>query len=136
VSLEYPPQKFPDNEIISSKYTTWNFLPKNLFEQFRRIANFYFLCVAIIQVSHLDKMYVRINFVKFRHSSQMVSDSPTSPMTSLLPLIFVVVVTAIKQGYEDFLRHKSDRQVNHLLIDVVLNGQLQVYLSHSSLVYK
>ena len=57
-------------------------------------------------------------------------------MTSLLPLIFVVVVTAIKQGYEDFLRHKSDRQVNHLLIDGVLNGQLQVCFSHFSLINK
>ena len=65
VSLEYPPQKFPDNEIISSKYTIWNFLPKNLFEQFRRIANFYFLCVAIIQVSHLYKIYVQINLLNF-----------------------------------------------------------------------
>nr|CAD7425934.1 unnamed protein product [Timema monikensis] len=34
-----------------SKYTVWNFLPKNLFEQFRRIANFYFLCMTTISVS-------------------------------------------------------------------------------------
>ncbi len=33
------------------QYTVWNFLFKNLFEQFRRVANLYFLCVAIIQVS-------------------------------------------------------------------------------------
>ena len=32
------------------QYTVWNFLPKNLFEQLRRIANFYFLVVSIIQV--------------------------------------------------------------------------------------
>ena len=32
------------------QYTVWNFLPKNLFEQFRRIANFYFLVVGIVQV--------------------------------------------------------------------------------------
>ena len=32
------------------QYTIWNFLPKNLFEQFRRIANFYFLCIGVIQV--------------------------------------------------------------------------------------
>ncbi len=32
------------------KYTIWNFLPKNLFEQFRRVANFYFLIITIIMV--------------------------------------------------------------------------------------
>ncbi|XP_046454878.1 phospholipid-transporting ATPase IF-like [Daphnia pulex] len=101
---EYDRQNFTDNEIVSSKYTALNFLPKNLFEQFRRIANFYFLCIAIIQI---------------------VSDSPTSPITSILPLIFVVIVTAVKQGYEDFLRHLNDRQVNEQLIDVVRNGELQ-----------
>lgn len=29
-----------------------------------------------------------------------------------MPLIFVVAVTAIKQGYEDYLRHKADNMVN------------------------
>lgn len=33
-----------------SQYTVWNFLPKNLFEQFRRIANFYFLIIFLVQV--------------------------------------------------------------------------------------
>ncbi|MGH0162492.1 UNVERIFIED_CONTAM: hypothetical protein FKN15_072072 [Acipenser sinensis] len=46
----YLPLKFCDNRIISSKYTVWNFLPKNLFEQFRRIANFYFLIIFLVQV--------------------------------------------------------------------------------------
>lgn len=43
------PPKFCDNRIVSSKYTVWNFLPKNLFEQFRRIANFYFLIIFLVQ---------------------------------------------------------------------------------------
>lgn len=40
------------------------------------------------------------------------TDSPVSPMTALVPLIFVIAITATKQGYEDFLRHKSDNIVN------------------------
>lgn len=32
------------------QYTFWNFVPKNLFEQFRRIANFYFLIIFLVQV--------------------------------------------------------------------------------------
>lgn len=43
------------------------------------------------------------------------SDSPVSPATSLIPLMFVVSVTAVKQGYEDFLRHKADNVVNRSL---------------------
>ncbi|XP_023395229.1 phospholipid-transporting ATPase IG isoform X8 [Loxodonta africana] len=72
----YPAQRFCDNRIVSSKYTLWNFLPKNLFEQFRRIANFYFLIIFLVQVT---------------------VDTPTSPVTSGLPLFFVITVTAIKQ---------------------------------------
>lgn len=33
-------------------------------------------------------------------------------MTSLLPLVFVIAVTAAKQGYEDVLRYRTDNMVN------------------------
>ncbi|XP_035269234.1 probable phospholipid-transporting ATPase IF isoform X3 [Anguilla anguilla] len=99
----YVPQKFADNRIISSKYTVWNFVPKNLFEQFRRIANFYFLIIFLVQ---------------------LMIDTPTSPITSGLPLFFVITVTAIKQGYEDWLRHKADNEVNGAPVFVVRSGGL------------
>ncbi|XP_046657252.1 phospholipid-transporting ATPase IF-like [Daphnia pulicaria] len=100
----YDRQKYPDNEVISSKYTVLNFLPKNLFEQFRRIANTYFLLIGIIM---------------------LVINSPVSPWTTWLPLLFVVIITGAKQGYEDFLRHVRDREVNLQLIDIVRNGEIQ-----------
>uniref|UniRef100_A0A2K5VDW7 Phospholipid-transporting ATPase n=1 Tax=Macaca fascicularis TaxID=9541 RepID=A0A2K5VDW7_MACFA len=90
----YVAQRFCDNRIVSSKYTLWNFLPKNLFEQFRRIANFYFLIIFLVQVT---------------------VDTPTSPVTSGLPLFFVITVTAIKQGYEDWLRHRADNEVGDVV---------------------
>ncbi|XP_018422563.1 PREDICTED: probable phospholipid-transporting ATPase IF isoform X1 [Nanorana parkeri] len=99
----YVPQKFADNRIISSKYTVLNFVPKNLFEQFRRIANFYFLIIFLVQ---------------------LMIDTPTSPVTSGLPLFFVITVTAIKQGYEDWLRHKADNEVNGAPVYVVRSGGL------------
>lgn len=37
-----------NNRVITSNYTLLNFLPKNLWEQFKRIANFYFLCMTIL----------------------------------------------------------------------------------------
>uniref|UniRef100_A0A8C7WHD0 Phospholipid-transporting ATPase n=1 Tax=Oncorhynchus mykiss TaxID=8022 RepID=A0A8C7WHD0_ONCMY len=97
----YIPQRYPDNRIVSSKYTLWNFIPKNLFEQFRRIANFYFLLIFLVQ---------------------LIIDTPTSPVTSGLPLFFVITVTAIKQGYEDWLRHKADCSINECPVDMVQQG--------------
>ncbi|XP_043091536.1 phospholipid-transporting ATPase IH isoform X3 [Puntigrus tetrazona] len=99
----YIPQRFPDNRIVSSKYTFWNFIPKNLFEQFRRIANFYFLIIFLVQ---------------------LIIDTPTSPMTSGLPLFFVITVTAIKQGYEDWIRHKADNAINQCPVHVIQHGKV------------
>uniref|UniRef100_A0A4W3IPW7 Phospholipid-transporting ATPase n=1 Tax=Callorhinchus milii TaxID=7868 RepID=A0A4W3IPW7_CALMI len=99
----YIPQRYPDNRIVSSKYTFWNFIPKNLFEQFRRIANFYFLIIFLVQ---------------------LIIDTPTSPITSGLPLFFVITVTAIKQGYEDWLRHKADNAVNKCPVHVIQHGKI------------
>ena len=58
---------FCDNKIKSSKYTLLNFVFLNLFAQFRRVANFYFLIVAIIQVEDTIKHKKR-KMVKFRRS--------------------------------------------------------------------
>ena len=39
-----------DNVQVTSKYTLLSFLPKSIFEQFRRVANFYFLIQAILMI--------------------------------------------------------------------------------------
>lgn len=107
VGGDYGPKStvhFQNNRIVTSKYTIWNFLPKNLFEQFRRVANFYFLCMSVIT---------------------LVIDSPVEPFTSVLPLIFVIFVTAVKQFYEDLLRHRSDNEVNCSLVTVIRKGIVQ-----------
>jgi len=57
---------------------------------------------------------------------QLVIDSPLDPLTSVLPLIFVISVTAVKQGYEDWLRHRSDNEVNCSLVTVIRKGIVQV----------
>jgi len=44
--------KFPRNSISTTKYGPITFLPKNLFEQFKRVANVWFLIVVILQVIH------------------------------------------------------------------------------------
>ncbi|XP_076284102.1 phospholipid-transporting ATPase IF [Lasioglossum baleicum] len=96
---------FPKNHIVSNKYTIWNFVPKNLFEQFRRIANFYFLIAALVAA---------------------VSSSAISPLTSILPLSFVVFITACKQGYEDHRRYVEDKQINRRYVNVVRSRCVQM----------
>ncbi|XP_038214547.1 probable phospholipid-transporting ATPase IF [Zerene cesonia] len=92
------------NKIRTSKYTLLTFLPKNLSEQLRRIVNFYFLIVTVISV---------------------VIDSPVSPFTSIAPLTFMVFVTAVKQGYEDWLRHRADNKVNNQIVEIVHKGVMK-----------
>mgnify|MGYP001028202247 CR=1 FL=1 len=41
---------FCSNKVVTAKYNVLTFLPKNLFEQFRRVANFYFLIMLILQL--------------------------------------------------------------------------------------
>lgn len=39
-----------DNVQVTSKYTVLSFVPKSIFEQFRRVANFYFLIQSILMI--------------------------------------------------------------------------------------
>ncbi|KAK7038221.1 phospholipid-transporting ATPase [Favolaschia claudopus] len=80
------------NQVITSKYTLITFLPRNLLEQFRRVANVFFLGIAILQF-----------FGKF---------STISPGLVIFPLLFILAITAGKDAYEDTKRHQSDRKVN------------------------
>ncbi|CAK9784350.1 unnamed protein product [Cutaneotrichosporon oleaginosum] len=96
---------FCTNQNITSKYTIITFLPRNLLEQFRRIANIFFLFINVLQF-----------FPKF---------STISPGLVILPLIVVLLITALKDGYEDVKRHQADRKVNHSVVHVLAGGDGQ-----------
>lgn len=93
---------YPTNQNITSKYTIITFLPRNLFEQFRRIANIFFLGIAILQF-----------FPEF---------ATVSPGLVILPLLVVLGITALKDGYEDVKRHQADHRVNHTITYVLGGG--------------
>ncbi|MCO5566464.1 hypothetical protein L7F22_020141 [Adiantum nelumboides] len=97
--------EYSDNKVRTSKYTFLSFIPKNLFEQFHRIAYIYFL--LILCLNQIPQLAV---FGRF---------------ASLLPLIFVLVVTAVKDGYEDWRRHRSDKKENNRLAMVFVDGQYE-----------
>jgi hypothetical protein len=64
------PAKFISNRISTSKYSLLTFIPKFLFEQFRKYSNIFFLCIVIFQVNRKTKENIsltkkRISFSKF-----------------------------------------------------------------------
>lgn len=48
--------------------------------------------------------------------------STISPGLVIIPLLIVLCITAIKDGYEDVKRHQSDRHVNHSQVRVLAGG--------------
>ncbi|KAI8879317.1 phospholipid-translocating P-type ATPase, partial [Backusella circina FSU 941] len=106
-----PKQCYPTNKVRTSKYTLLSFVPKNLFEQFRRAANIYFLGMAIIQM-------LPIFGVK-------------SPVLTLLPICTVVTITAIKDAIEDFQRHKVDEHPTPIITEKETNSQGKFHKSLS-----
>ena len=63
---------FSNNEVITSKYTWWNFLFIFLYENlnpFNKFANFYFVCVAICEVTYIHLLLSYSVFLPFQ--SQM-----------------------------------------------------------------
>ena len=92
-------RQFTSNQNVTSKYTILTFIPRNLLEQFRRVANCFFLFINILQF-----------FPEF---------STINPGLVMLPLIVVLAITGLKDGYEDIKRHQADRAVNNSIIHVL-----------------
>ncbi|XP_063530570.1 phospholipid-transporting ATPase VA isoform X2 [Cydia strobilella] len=93
-----PPKEHPNgqrcnNKIRTTKYTLLSFLPKNLFEQFHRVANVYFIFIVLLNwVPALNAFGKEI---------------------AMCPVVFVLTVTAIKDLFEDRRRHLSDKRINN-----------------------
>lgn len=91
-----------DNRISNRKYTVWNFLPKNLWEQFSRFINQYFLLIACLQLWSLI--------------------TPVNPASTWGPLIFIFAVSATKEAWDDYNRYLSDKKANEKEVWVVRKG--------------
>uniref|UniRef100_A0A8C1ZGI4 Phospholipid-transporting ATPase n=1 Tax=Cyprinus carpio TaxID=7962 RepID=A0A8C1ZGI4_CYPCA len=93
------------NAIKTYKYNFLTFLPLNLYEQFKRAANLYFLCLLILQI---------------------IPQISTLPWyTTLVPLVLVLGITAIKDLVDDLARHRMDKEINNRRCDVLLNGRFE-----------
>ena len=87
------------NLIRSSRYTVWNFLPKQLFFQFSKLANFYFLIIGILQM--------------------IPGLSTTGTYTTIGPLIAFVALSMAKEGYDDYRRYRLDKLENRSSVSVL-----------------
>ena len=84
--LEATSLKFETNYVRTTKFTLATFVPKALFEQFRRVANIYFLIDVILSFMSL---------------------SPYSAGSMVLPCVVVVGVTMGKELLEDWRRKRQ-----------------------------
>ena len=89
---DHADERYPDNGVSNTKYTILTFLPLNIFEQFSRPVNAYFLFVALLQF---------ISII-----------APVNPLTTLLPLAFAFTLTAVKDGLDDYARWREDEKFN------------------------
>lgn len=97
--------RYANNAIKTSKYNVFTFLPLNLFEQFRRLANAYFLVLFLLQL--------------------IPQISSLAWFTTAIPLMLVLAITAVKDASDDINRHKSDNQVNNRRVDVLIDEELR-----------
>ncbi|GLT31903.1 hypothetical protein SLA2020_066030 [Shorea laevis] len=86
--------KYRGNYVSTTKYTLATFIPKSLFEQFRRVATIYFLLVASLSFTPLAPY------------------SAPSVLSLLVLMIGVGVAMAI-EGVEDWKRWKQDLEANN-----------------------
>jgi len=86
---------YVDNFIRSSRYTVWDFLPRQLLFQFSKLANFYFLVIGILQM--------------------VPGLSTTGRYTTIVPLMAFVTFSMGKEGYDDYRRYRLDRTENRSL---------------------
>ncbi|XP_067103348.1 phospholipid-transporting ATPase IA isoform X2 [Osmerus mordax] len=98
--------KFCSNHVSTAKYNVLTFLPRFLYSQFRRAANSFFLFIALLQ--------------------QIPDVSPTGRWTTLVPLLFILVVAAVKEFIEDLKRHNADSVVNRKECQVLRNGAWEI----------
>ena len=84
---------YTDNAIYTTKYSIWTFVPKFLFEQFSRYANFFFFIIALIQ--------------------QIPGITPISRWGTAVPLGFIIFITGAKEVMEDIRRKRADDRANN-----------------------
>lgn len=96
------PKKMSDkkNKTKTAKYTPLTFFPLNLYRQFSKYSNVFFLITLILLL--------------------IPTISPFPPYAYLTAFIIVVGISILKDGIEDFIRYRSDKKANERIIHKVV----------------
>uniref|UniRef100_A0A673T2J0 Phospholipid-transporting ATPase n=1 Tax=Suricata suricatta TaxID=37032 RepID=A0A673T2J0_SURSU len=86
--------QYASNCIKTSKYNILTFLPVNLFEQFQEVANTYFLFLLILQL--------------------IPQVSSLSWFTTIVPLVLVLAITAVKDATDDYVSRPHSPTPEHV----------------------
>ncbi|NWH64788.1 AT10B ATPase, partial [Geococcyx californianus] len=83
---------YSGNRIQTTKYTWFSFLPQNLFEQFHRLGNLYFLFLVVLNWFPQVEVFHR--------------------EITMIPLIVVLLASMIKDATEDYRKYQFDEMIN------------------------
>lgn len=89
----YKNNVFPDNFISTNKYQYLTLIQRNIFEQFQRLGNIWYLIVTLLEYIPFDL-------------SPMVNTSTT------VTFVIVLMLTLIHDAYADYLKRKCDLHIN------------------------
>ncbi|TFB04608.1 putative phospholipid-transporting ATPase DNF3 [Trichoderma ghanense] len=90
------------NFIRSSRYTVYDFVPKQLVFQFSKLGNFYLLVMGILQA--------------------IPGLSTVGRWTTIAPLAGFVAFSMAKEGYDDYRRYQLDKSENRSMTWVLAHG--------------
>jgi phospholipid-translocating ATPase len=102
-------KEYINNAIRSSRYTLITFLPHQLWFQFSKIANLYFLITGIIQL--------------------IPGLSTTGTYTTILPLMFFLLFTVAREGWDDWRRYRLDKIENGKMAKVLGGAEINIKFS-------
>jgi phospholipid-translocating ATPase len=96
------PPNTKNNYLNNKKYSMLTFIPIILYNQFSFFFNLYFLFLCVTQFIPMFQIGFLVTYVG--------------------PLVFVLFLTMLKEGWDDFKRYKRDKKYNEELFKVLDNN--------------
>ena len=104
------PSKFPDNSIKNTKYNLITLIPLVIYNQFKYFFNFFYLMITLAQLYPP----LQVGFL----------------ITYIAPLAFVLIITIVKEAFDDIIRWKRDQEVNdQTFIRITKKGRVNIAAS-------